>query len=136
VRAVLDTNILVAALISRTGTPAALVLSWLNGEFELVISEQLLAELARALAYPRIQKRVSAPEAAAFIQLLRESTTIAVDPEAGPQRSRDAGDDYLIRLAESCAAVLVSGDDDLLELAPALPVMSAAGFAAQLRNRL
>jgi len=50
VRAVLDPNVLVSALLSRSGAPAQIVARWLRGEFELVLSELLLAELGRALA--------------------------------------------------------------------------------------
>jgi predicted nucleic acid-binding protein len=43
VRAVLDPNILIAALLSPAGAPAQLVGRWLGGAFELVVSETLLA---------------------------------------------------------------------------------------------
>ena len=134
-RAVLDANVLVSALISRAGAPAGLVLRWLNGEFESVVSEQLLAEVSRALAYPKIRSRVSAVEAAAFIQLLRATATVAVDPPVAQRRSRDPDDDYLVALAESVEAVVVSGDRDLLALAPELPVLAAAQFLGQLRAK-
>jgi predicted nucleic acid-binding protein len=48
VRAVLDPNIAIAALLSQQGAPAQIVSRWHDGEFELVVSEQLLAELERA----------------------------------------------------------------------------------------
>ena len=54
-RAVLDPNILIAALLSRSGAPAQIVWRWLAGEFELVVSETLLAELERALGLPEAQ---------------------------------------------------------------------------------
>ena len=50
-RAVLDPNILIAALLSPGGAPAQIVSRWLGGEFELVVSEALLSALERALAY-------------------------------------------------------------------------------------
>ena len=49
-RAVLDVNVLIAALLSPTGAPAQIVSRWLGGEFELIVSGNLLAELERALA--------------------------------------------------------------------------------------
>ncbi len=55
-RAVLDPNVLVSALLSRSGAPAQIASRWLAGEHELVVSELLLAELDRALAYPKIQE--------------------------------------------------------------------------------
>lgn len=131
-RAVLDTNVLISALISRLGAPAALVLRWLDGEFELVVSEQLLAELSRALVYPKLQARISPADSSVFIQLLRSTATVTADSEIAPPRSRDAGDDFLLALAESAAAILVSGDLDLLTLAPELPVLSPADFLGRL----
>ena len=48
-RALLDVNVLIAGLLSRTGSPARLLGKWLEGEFELVISDLLLDELERRL---------------------------------------------------------------------------------------
>jgi len=45
VRAVFDPNVLVSALLAPTGAPAELILRWLAGDFELVVSEQLLVLL-------------------------------------------------------------------------------------------
>lgn len=63
-RAVLDPCILISALLSRGGAPAQVLTRWLGGEFELIVSESLLDELARALAYPRLRERIPAAEAA------------------------------------------------------------------------
>jgi putative PIN family toxin of toxin-antitoxin system len=109
-----------------------LILQWLSGDFELVASEQLLTELSRTLAYPKIQALVTTAEASLFVQLLRQSATIAIDPPSAPPRSRDPGDDYLVALAESASAILVTGDRDLLALAPGLPVFSPADFVRRL----
>ena len=133
-RAVLDPNVLIAALLSPAGAPAALVLGWFKGASELIVSEQLLQELSRALAYPKLQARVSEPEAAAFAQLLRSTATVAPDPAVAALRSRDRGDDYLLALAQSTAAILVSGDLDLLSLAAQLPVTSPADFLKRIES--
>jgi putative PIN family toxin of toxin-antitoxin system len=128
VRAVLDPNILAAVLLSRSGSPAQIVFRWLAGEFELVVSETLLAELERALAYPKLRKRVSADDAGAFILIVRHGALLATDPPKPARRSADPGDDYLLALAEQERAVLVSGDQHLLELADALPIQTARAF--------
>jgi predicted nucleic acid-binding protein len=44
------------------------------------------------------------------------------------------GDDYLLALASSESAVLVSGDDHLLSLAGELPIHPPAGFLALLEQ--
>jgi uncharacterized protein len=107
VRAVLDVNILIAALLSPAGAPAHIVSRWLAGDFELVVSEKLLAELERTLSYSKLRSRVSATDATAFIKLLRNSAIMAADREAPPSRSVDPADDYLLALAESERAILV-----------------------------
>ena len=90
-RAVLDPNILIAALLSPTGTPAQLLGRWLAGEFEVVVSEALLGELERALAYPKLRRRVSAEVAAELVDLLRVGAILAPDPPNPPRRSLDPG---------------------------------------------
>jgi putative PIN family toxin of toxin-antitoxin system len=128
VRAVLDPNVLIAALLSRSGAPAQIVSRWLAGEFELVVSEALLAELKRALAYPKVRKRIAEDEAGAFVSLLRQAVRLAADPEAPVRRSADPDDDYLLALAEQERAVLVSGDQHLLALAGELPILTPRAF--------
>ncbi len=130
-RAVLDVNVLISALLAPTGAPARLIVRWLAGDFELIASEQLLSELTRALAYPKLRGRVARQESAAFIDLLRATATINLDPANPARRSRDPGDDYLLALAASSGSVLVSGDQDLLELASDLPISSPSSFLAK-----
>lgn len=127
-RVVLDPNVLIAALLAPNGTPAALILRWLAGDFELVVSEQLLVELERALGYPKIRARIVEGDAAAFILLLRATAEIAADHPKPPSRSADAGDDYLLALAEAEDALLVSGDKHLLDVAGRFPVRTPREF--------
>lgn len=133
-RAVLDPNVLVSALLSRSGAPAQLVRRWLAGEFELVVSEALLAELERALAYPKVRERVAAEETARFVSLLRDAAVLASDPPDPVRRSADPGDGYLLALAEEQRTVLVSGDGHLLELAERFPVHSPRAFLELLKR--
>ena len=56
-RAVLDTNILVSALISPRGTPANIVQAWRAEQFDLVTSLPILEELQEALSRPKIRRR-------------------------------------------------------------------------------
>ncbi len=56
---------------------------------------------------------------------------MARDAASLPRISRDPGDDYLLALGRSNAAVLVSGHRDLLEVKDA-PVESARSFMSKL----
>lgn len=135
-RAVLDPNVLISALISRDGSPALVLRAWLDGAFELIVSDQLLAELERALSYPKLRKRVEPSEAIEFIELLRRGARMVDDPNHPPSvRSPDPGDDYLIALAESQQAMIVSGDRHVLELTGRVPVLSPANFRVELDGR-
>jgi uncharacterized protein len=133
VRAVLDANVIISALLSRTGSPAVVLRAWQDGQFELIVSPLLLAELGRAFAYPKLRRRVSVEEAEAVLDWLRRAATVAPDPEGPPpHRSQDRGDDYLLALAAAARAVLVSGDQHLLALRGEAPIHSPAGFLALL----
>jgi uncharacterized protein len=134
VRAVLDPNILIAAVLSPSGAPADIIRRWLGGEFELVVSEAVLTELERALAYPKLRRRIAADEATEFVSLLRHAAILAPEPPAGAHISADPGDDYLLALAESARAVLVSGDQHLLVLADELPIQTARAFVDRLAD--
>ena len=128
-RAVLDPNVIISGLLSPTGNAAWLLRAWEQGEFELVASTALLAELERAFTYPKLRRRIPEGDAVAVLQWLSESGTIATDPiSPPPTRSADPGDDYLIALAASERAILVSGDKHLLDLASEIPVLSPAQF--------
>jgi putative PIN family toxin of toxin-antitoxin system len=134
VRTVLDPDVLVAALLSPTGTPATLILGWLAGDNELVVSERLLEELARVLGYPKIRARISEDEATAFVEHVRANAELASDPATPPPRSADHADDYLLALAEAEHALLVSGDKHLLDLANAFPIRTPREFSDSLES--
>ena len=128
-RAVLDPNVIISALLSPSGAPARLLRAWLYGRFELIVSPLLLAELERALAYPKLRRRIAPQEAHRTIEWIIDSATSAKDPnEPPPVRSPDPGDDYLIALAASEQAALVSGDEHLLGLADDFPIFPPARF--------
>lgn len=103
----------------------------MDGAFELIVSPLLLAELERALAYPKLRKRIPAEDAARVVEWLRGSAPIVDDPDAAPPiRSRDPGDDYLLALAATARAALVTGDGHLLTLDTELPIYPPAAFLA------
>jgi len=127
--------VLISAILSGRGAPAELIRRWQLGEFELIVSGKLVAELSRALAYPKLRRLIPEASAIAFVGLVEGSGTMAEDAEDPPVSSRDPGDDYLIALASSAKAVLISGDEDLLTLADRAPVESPRQFLERLGNR-
>lgn len=133
-RAVLDVNVLISALLSPGGAPARALLAWREGRYELVVSPRLLTELERALAYPQIARRLPAGRSADVLALIAHEAAIADDPPDPRPQSRDPDDDYPLALAQDRRALLVSGDADLLALADRLPVFSPSAFLGWLEQ--
>ena len=116
-RVILDTNILVAALISPTGPPAAILQAFLDERFTLVTCDPQLEEFRRVTREPELRKRVKRSEAGTLVNELR---ALALIPRrlARIERSSDPHDNFLLALAEAASAdYLVTGDKSgLLDL--------------------
>jgi putative PIN family toxin of toxin-antitoxin system len=133
VRAVVDVNVLISAALSARGPSAEILRGNRDGAFEMVVSELLIAELTRALSYPKLRKRVPPEKATAFVSWVREHGTLAQDPpDPPPVSSPDPDDDYLLALAISRRAFLVTGDQHLLGLGEDLPILAPAEFIIKL----
>ena len=123
-RLVIDPGVLVAALISAKGAPRQLILRWLEGEFELLVSPMLLAEVERVLEREKFRIYVSVRDARSYVTLFRRFAKFEPDVQNPPQLSLDPGDDYLLALAAAQAVhYLVSGDPHLTKLKnPVVPI--------------
>lgn len=133
VRAVVDVNVLISGVLAAKGSSAEILRAARDGLFDLVVSEMLLVELKRTLAYPKLRKRIPPEKALAFASWVRDHGALAEDPTSPPPVGcRDPGDDYLLALAISRRAYLVTGDQDLLVLSGDLPILTPAQFATML----
>jgi putative PIN family toxin of toxin-antitoxin system len=118
-RSVLDTNQLVSALIVPHGKPAQILDQWKR--FTLLISEDVLAELAKVLHYERIQRRYRDKVSdnlinAYFIKRRQISTLVETHSKVAVVQA-DPDDDILIACAlDGDANYIVSGDRHLLSL--------------------
>ena len=120
VSAVIDTNLIVSAFLTRRGTPHALLQALYAGAFRLLLSDALQDEYARVLARPRLVQRfaLSADEVAAFFRFLarRAQPVTLQQPFSIPVR--DPKDEHVLATAlVGGADYLVTGDEDLLTLA-------------------
>lgn len=129
-RAVLDTNVLVSALITPEGASAQLLTELRAGAFELVVSPLLLAELGEVLGRPKFRRYVSQPEIDAYVEFIRQDSVVLDDPDPSIEPvGVDPDDEYLIDLArEARVDALVSGDTHLLELRRSLPIVTPREF--------
>jgi putative PIN family toxin of toxin-antitoxin system len=117
VRLVVDTNILVSALLSTESLPAHLVLLWREGRFDLLTSAEQLDELMRVTRYPKIRERLSPALAGRLINEIRD-LAILLPKLPVVSASPDPNDNYLLAMASAGAAdFLLTGDKrDLLIL--------------------
>lgn len=134
-RLVLDTNVLLAALLFPDGRVSWLRALWRTGGIRPLASRDTTAELLRVLAYPKF--RLSTEERQDLIDDYLpycEAVAIPDQPPAIPE-CRDPCDQPFLELALAGRAdALVTGDTDLLELADAfaVPILTPA----DLRTRL
>jgi hypothetical protein len=130
---VLDTNVIVSALLSSSGPPAEIINHWEAERFDVVTSPPLLSELERALQYPRVREYLmSAPdEVAAFIQQFARVATLAQPRLTLDVTEDDPADNRVLECAVAGeAAYIISGDDHLLQIKEyrGIVILSPAGF--------
>jgi uncharacterized protein len=132
VKVVLDTNVLVSALIFPGGLPEQIYGLALEGEIDLVTSSPLLVELARVLAvkFGWARSRIDR----ALTQVLRVADLVDPTATINEVRADPADNRVLEAAAEGKADVIVSGDRDLLRLKAwrSISIESSAAFTARL----
>lgn len=109
-RVIVDTNILLSALINPHGLPAQLIDAWRAARFELVTSRDQLLELGEVARRPALRKYVVPARVGRFINDFRGLAEVLTRlPHA--DRSSDPGDNFLLAMAEASGAdYLVTGD--------------------------
>ncbi|HEY5046261.1 MAG TPA: putative toxin-antitoxin system toxin component, PIN family [Solirubrobacteraceae bacterium] len=129
-RIVLDCNVFVSALLSPRGSPAQILDQWADGDFDLVVSPLLLAELETVLSRPKFHASIDRVHIDALLTGLIEDAVLVGDPPLRPGLTPDPGDDYLVALArEADAQCIVSGDVHLTQLVdPSPPVLTPREF--------
>jgi len=134
-KVVLDTNVLLSGLMLPDSLPGRIVSAWRNKGFELILSEAMLTEISRVLAYPKIRAQIgwSDAEIEHFVRLLRFRANVVDIEGIAAEVPRDADDTpVLAALIAGKADCLVTGDRDLLSLCGEYPVETPAEFARRL----
>jgi uncharacterized protein len=131
IRAVIDTNILVSALVFSRGKLSRCRQLWQDGKFTPLVSKLTVTELIRVLAYPRF-KLTSIDREDLLADYLPFCETVEMPSEL-PQipPCRDPYDEPFLHLALfGQADYLVTGDRDLLILADVFscPIVTAEYF--------
>ena len=136
-KVLVDTNLLVSALLSAATPPSLVVAGAMNAMYELLVSEESITELlVKCRQKPYLAERISEATLANTVDILRVTATVLPILSIPPAAiTRDPKDDYLIAhaIAEQ-VDVLVSGDRDLLALDGTFPfrILTPAAFAATL----
>ena len=134
-RVVLDTNVVLSALLFGRGPTARVRVGWQSSRFVPLASTAIARELVRVLAYPRF--RLSAEEQSELLaDFMPWVVAVEVpDPPPAVPRCRDPHDLAFLHLAVAGRArALVSGDQDLLALAGArgmCPILGVDAFCRQ-----
>ncbi|MFT4179213.1 MAG: putative toxin-antitoxin system toxin component, PIN family [Thermomonas sp.] len=134
-RVVLDTNVVLSALVFRNASASHLRRAWQNGAVQPLVSADSVQELLRVLAYPKF--RLSADDQRELLaDYLPHTTSVRIPspPPAVPE-CRDPFDRPFLELATAGRAhLLVTGDRDLQTLAgqTAFQIITPADFLLRL----
>jgi len=127
-RVVLDTNLVLSALVFANGRLAALRHAWQGGKCVPLVSKATAAELIRVLAYPKF-KLSDQDQQELLADYLPWCATVRIPNP--PPNCRDPFDQPFLQLAVAGKAdYLVSGDQDVLTLAGEFkcPIVTAEQF--------
>jgi putative PIN family toxin of toxin-antitoxin system len=135
-RAVIDTGVLVSALIRSQGPPGAVLRALIDKRFTAIYTTELLVEVVDVLGRPnfRTKYHIQSDDIAALVNLIRLRGDLVI-PNRVVEICRDPKDDkFLTAALAGQAEYIVSGDADLLVLSPfeEIPILSPTAFLAEL----
>jgi len=137
VRVILDTNILIGALITKGTPPDKLYRAWLRGELQLVTSAAQLSELTNVLARPRLQEFLDADEASVVVKNIGTRALILDEPPP-VDLSPDSKDNPILAAAIAGRVdLIVSGDKKhmlALREVEGIPVVTAREALERIRQ--
>lgn len=109
-RVILDTSIVISALIVPHGAPSYLYQCWRRNRFTLVSSQEQLVEFRRVIRYPRLERFLNPVTAGTMVNEVRALAEIA-GPLPRVDASPDPADNFLLAMAVAGKAdFLVTGD--------------------------
>lgn len=111
-RVILDTNVLLGALISPHGAPDEIYRAWRAARFELVTSSAQLDELRRVSRYPKLKAILPAHRVGTMVNNMQRAIVLTqLPPLPDGVEANDPNDSFLLAMAiESNADYLVTGD--------------------------
>lgn len=133
-RVVLDTNIVLSALLFSAGRLAWMRQTWQRQQLQPLVCRETVNEFLRVLAYPKF--KLSAAEQKELLADFLPYAEVITLPTPWPvlPTCRDEKDQVFLVLAHVAKAdALVTGDVDILAMDDAFPklILTADGLAAQ-----
>ena len=135
-RVVIDTGVLVSALIRKQGTTGDVLRALRDRRFTAIYTTDIVVEIIDVLGRAdfRTKYHIEPDDITALINLIRLRGEL-VTPTRTVTASRDPKDDKFIEAALATQTdCIVSGDADLLDLSPFedIPILRPAEFLARL----
>lgn len=139
IRAVVDTNILIRALIKPQGSVGPIIAALRSRSYELVLSWPLLEELMAKVALPRLRGKyhLSDQDISDYVTFLVLRGRL-VEPTQTVSACRDGKDNMVLEAALAGRAhFIVTSDEDLLVLDPfeGIRIVPASVFLKSLSPR-
>jgi len=108
IRAVLDTNVILASLLSRRGASSEIPQRLRRGEWRLVLSNHLLLEYEEVLKRNAAASGLTLNEVDLYLSAICQAADCVARTAPQPSRLSDPDDEPLLRLAETSGARLIT----------------------------
>ena len=134
---VVDTNVLVSALITPTSPPRILLTKIVSGEIGWVVSPRLLLEIVSVFSRPRLRLLIPESKISDLVSLVHQSARI-VKPALKVHACRDPKDNVVLECAlAGRVPSIITGDGDLLVLSPfrGIHLLTPGDFLSLLKPR-
>ena len=140
-KVVIDSNVFISSLLSKTGAPAQTIDAWRNRSFILVMSPEIIEEIHRVLRNPNLQERYGygEEEIQGLIDLIEhDALHVPGYIDVAGSIPEDPDDEKFLACALNAEAdFIVSGDRHLLSIREfrRIPILSVQEFLTRLEGR-
>jgi len=140
-KVVLDTNVFVSSLLTKTGRPAVVIDAWRAGQYLLVTSNSIISEIKRVLNSPGIRKKYSLGrnQIEKLILMLKNDAIVVpgLSPVKGAIPEDPTDEMFLAAALDATADLIVSGDRHLLQLGEysGIPISTVRQFLELLEKK-
>ncbi len=139
-RAVVDTNLFISGIFAKDSLSAQLQDLWINQDFELITSIEIIKEVSRVLTYPRIRENFKPKDESIkrFFRLIFRKVDISKDIYSTGRITEDQTDNKFLACAlEKNADYIVSRDPHLRNIKHyhAIQIIDAKTFVDKVKRK-